>query len=86
MSDLSRVGSYHVLAFCLLGNFACIFFAVDFFQNQLFLKIPSGANQFGSRSGPTFCRVQTICKSRQQTTFILIVGRAKPLREESVIR
>ena len=37
------------------GKFWIIFLSsADFFQNQLFQK-PSECQQFGSRSGPTFC-------------------------------
>ena len=48
------------LTLCMLGNFAC-FLSVDFFLNLLFQKkicqeYHQTVKQFGSRSGPTFCR------------------------------
>ena len=52
---------YFALNLCILGNFACfccrllIFFKINFFE-KFFPEYHQSVKQFGSRSGPTFCR------------------------------
>ena len=75
MSDLSRVGNYQVLAFAYWVILHAFLSSAEFFQNRLFRKIPAGANQFGSRSGPTFVGSRPFAKKRQQMNFLLIVGK-----------
>ena len=52
--------SHEFLTLCLLSNFAsffviCGFFLINFYK-KIFEKYHQCVKQFGSRSGPTFCR------------------------------
>ena len=51
------------LTLCMLGNFACFFVVSGFFfffkftfSKKVFQEYQQSVKQFGSRSGPTFCR------------------------------
>ena len=64
------------LTFGMLGNFACFFvvcgffFLINFFfKTKTFQEYHQSVKQFGSRSGPTFC------KGYQQTTKVATSGK-----------
>ena len=58
----------------LLGNFVCFFFIIINFSKKIFQEYHQSVKQFGSRSSPTFCRVQTVCKGYQQSTKVATSG------------
>ena len=79
LSGCLRQGLQHCLppplTLCMLGSCFCFRLLTLFFKlnslKTLFQRHYQSVKRFGSRSGPTFCRIDTVCKGYQQTMCLI---------------